>query len=235
MASDQQIAVIGPENTITEIKEVRRGQRVTLKGEVVRLRDEDEFVLSDSTGQIDVYIGWRNDMPVQAGDQILVVGIADDDVAPGMKPEIYARTIIFANGDLVDLRTGRFIIKDESEESRPLVYSRNPKPAITDRKQPSVEEVTPVNQVKRGQRVTLNGVVHRIRDEDEFILKDDTGRIRIYIGWQNDMMIDVGDKVTVVGIADDDVLPFMRPEIYARLLVLANGAIVDLRSERTER
>jgi uncharacterized protein YdeI (BOF family) len=95
-----------------------------------------------------------------------------------------------------------------------------------------VEEtaVTPVSKVRRGQRVILQGSVDRIRDEDEFILRDDTGRIKIYIGWKNDMPVSEGEVVTVEGRADDDAFPGLRPEIYARWIVLANGDRIDLRN-----
>lgn len=89
--------------------------------------------------------------------------------------------------------------------------------------------ITPINQVRRGQQVTLRGEVERIRDEDEFILRDSTGTIEIYIGWQNKMPVRVGDKVTVLGVADDDALPGTRPDIYARAIVLPDGTTQRMR------
>jgi uncharacterized protein YdeI (BOF family) len=88
---------------ITPVAEVRRGQAVALRGEVVRIRDSDEFVLSDETGRIEVYIGWRNRMPVQVGDQVTVFGTADDDVFPGRQPDIYADRLILADGRVIAL------------------------------------------------------------------------------------------------------------------------------------
>ncbi|MDV7393139.1 NirD/YgiW/YdeI family stress tolerance protein, partial [Arthrospira platensis SPKY1] len=79
------VAVIAPDSAFTAVEDVRRGQRVTLRGEVVALADEDEFILADETGRIRVYIGWRNDMPVDVGEVVTVVGMADDDVVPGMR------------------------------------------------------------------------------------------------------------------------------------------------------
>lgn len=89
---------------LTAIADVQRGQPVVLQGEVVRLRDDDEFELRDETGAIEVYIGWQNAMPVQVGDQVTVRGVADDDVLPGFGPGIYARTIVLPGGDEVTLR-----------------------------------------------------------------------------------------------------------------------------------
>jgi uncharacterized protein YdeI (BOF family) len=225
------VAAIAPQEAITPIDQVRRGQRVTLQGTVHRVTDEDEFILTDGTGQIDIYIGWRNDMPVGEGDKVTVVGMADDDVVPGFRPEIYARTIILPSGDTLDLRTG----------------IRSPKAAIEKTSQQADEKIevlstaektqaiTAIEAVRRGQRVTVQGEVTRIRDEDEFILRDDSGRIRIYIGWRNDMPVEEGDRVTVHGIADDDVLPLMRPEIYARWIALPSGEKITLGGSRSNR
>jgi uncharacterized protein YdeI (BOF family) len=94
-------------------------------------------------------------------------------------------------------------------------------------------EITAVSEVRRGQHVTLRGTVDRIRDEDEFILRDDTGTIRIYIGWKNRMPVDEGTSVTVEGRADDDGFPGLRPEVYATALLLGNGDRVDLRTGET--
>jgi uncharacterized protein YdeI (BOF family) len=95
------------------------------------------------------------------------------------------------------------------------------------------DKLTAIEDVRRGQRVTLRGEVTRINDEDKFTLRDDTGRIRIYIGWQNDMPVDEGETVTVHGVADDDVIPFMCPEIYARWIERADGQRIDLRTGRS--
>lgn len=85
-----------------------------------------------------------------------------------------------------------------------------------------------IADVKRGDRVVLRGEVARILDEDEFLLVDDSGRIRIYIGWKNDLPVSRGDVVIVEGRADDDALFGTRPEIYARVLELADGKRINL-------
>lgn len=90
-------------------------------------------------------------------------------------------------------------------------------------------KITPIDKVGRGQQVVLRGEVERIRDEDEFILRDRTGSIEIYIGWQNKMLVRLGDMVTVYGIADDDALPGTRPDIYARRIVLPDGITHKMR------
>ena len=97
---------------------------------------------------------------------------------------------------------------------------------------PAGKVFTPISDVERGASVVLKGRVERVADEDEFILRDDTGRIRVYIGWENSMPLNRNDEVTVKGRADDDVRPGGRPEIYARKLVLADGKVVNLRGKK---
>lgn len=89
---------------VTPIDQVRRGQSVVLRGEVQRLRDTDEFILRDATGSIEIYIGWRNRMPVEAGQAVTVHGIADDDGLPGFRPDIYADRVILPGGETIEFR-----------------------------------------------------------------------------------------------------------------------------------
>lgn len=90
------------------------------------------------------------------------------------------------------------------------------------------EVVIPIDEVHRGQHVILEGTVRRIADSDEFVLEDDSGRIRVYIGWKNRMPVSRGERVKVWGVADDDAFPGFRPEIYARTLELASGRKIEL-------
>ena len=74
-----------------------------------------------------------------------------------------------------------------------------------------------------GQAVTLRGVVARITDEDEFILADPSGQIRVYVG-PNMVPAAPGETITVSGRVDDD-FPL---EIYATLIIRADGTQVPL-------
>lgn len=69
--------------------------------------------------------------------------------------------------------------------------------------------------------VTVQGTVESIRDEDEFILKDETGSIQIYIG-PNTMPVSVGNEVTVKGMFDNDIV---KREIYAHELTDTDGNV----------
>ncbi len=89
-------------------------------------------------------------------------------------------------------------------------------------------EVTKIENLERGANVTLQGEVVRILDEDEFRLRDDTGSVQIYIGWQNRVMVDVGENVTVSGFVDNDLIDVFRPEVYAREIIREDGSTVEL-------
>ena len=90
------------------------------------------------------------------------------------------------------------------------------------------KEVTKIGDLERGAQVTLRGEVTRILDEDEFRLRDETGSVRVYVGWRNRVMVDVGETVTVTGIVDDDLIAAFRPEVYARTIVRADGTAITL-------
>lgn len=90
------------------------------------------------------------------------------------------------------------------------------------------ETVTNIGSLERGDRVTLQGEVTRILDDDEFRLEDATGSVRVYIGWRNRVMVDVGETVTVKGVVDDDLDTYFRPEVYAEEIILQDGRTVSL-------
>lgn len=90
------------------------------------------------------------------------------------------------------------------------------------------EKITKIGEVTRGANVTLKGQVTRILDDDEFRLTDETGSIRIYIGWRNRVMVKVGETVTVRGFVDDDLINVFRPEVYANELVREDGTVIRL-------
>lgn len=80
-----------------------------------------------------------------------------------------------------------------------------------------------IADLKPETRVIVSGVVDRITDEDTFILRDETGEIKVYIG-PNLVPFDTGSSVTVHGIVDDDLVP----EIYANRLETTDGQVIDL-------
>jgi len=88
----------------------------------------------------------------------------------------------------------------------------------------SATPVTRVGETYRGAYVTITGVVARFLDEDEFLLKDDTGSIRVYIGYGYPMEVRIGDKVMVEGFVDFDLIK----EIYAWTITTEDGKVWEI-------
>lgn len=95
------LAIAQADAQLTEIAALTRGQLVEVRGMVARITDEDEFILSDASGQVRVYVG-PNFVPASEGEAITVFGRVDDD---GLL-EIYASRIIRADGTEVALPQG---------------------------------------------------------------------------------------------------------------------------------
>lgn len=89
---------------ITPIGQLDRGMSTSIKGEVTRILDEDEFRLKDATGSVRVYIGWKNRVMVPVGETVTVRGFVDDDLVSYFRPEFYAFEIIREDGTLIKLR-----------------------------------------------------------------------------------------------------------------------------------
>lgn len=87
----------------------------------------------------------------------------------------------------------------------------------------TASDITPINDLARNTAVTVAGTVERLTDEDEFILADATGSVRVYVG-PNLVPVNPGDAVTVRGFVDDG----LRLEIYAREIVRPDGSTVTL-------
>lgn len=84
--------------------------------------------------------------------------------------------------------------------------------------------VTTVKEAYRGAYVNIQGKVARFIDEDEFLLQDDTGSIRVYIGYGNRMPVRPGETVTVEGFVDFDLVK----EIYAWTITKEDGHVIVL-------
>jgi uncharacterized protein YdeI (BOF family) len=86
---------------------------------------------------------------------------------------------------------------------------------------PAVADTTTVAELRRDSFATVAGTVDRITDEDEFVLADGTGHVRVYVG-PTTVPVRPGETVTVSGHVDDG----LRLEIYAREIVRADGTIL---------
>ena len=216
-AEDSSRPAVKPEAR-TPIQDLQPYNIVLIEGVVDRITDEDEFRIRDDSGSVRVYIGWRNRMPVRQGETVSVIGIVDGGPIHLLR-EVYAYELTTGDGRVVKLQANR--IAESADASQPATEAARPE-SVAD------AQITPVAEVRRGQSVAIRGEVIRIRDSDEFVLRDDSGRIEVYIGWRNRMPVQVGDQITVFGTADDDVFPGRRPDIYADRIALADGRVVPL-------
>ena len=91
---------------ITAIDRLERGMTATIKGEVTRFLDEDEFRIADRTGSVRVYIGWKNRINIPIGETVTVRGFVDDDLTLYFRPEFYAFEIVREDGTVIKLRQG---------------------------------------------------------------------------------------------------------------------------------
>jgi hypothetical protein len=75
----------------------------TIKGEVTRILDEDEFPIHDKTGSVRVYIGRKNRVLIPIGEKIISRGFVEDDLKTYFRPEFYALEIVRADGSVIKL------------------------------------------------------------------------------------------------------------------------------------
>lgn len=105
-----------------------------------------------------------------------------------------------------------------------------PVPGVTGTVAPEEEpgvaaESTPIGSLVRNTFVTVSGTVERITDEDEFIIADTTGSVKVWTGSPFGP-ISPGEQLVVRGFVDDDLLL----ELYAQEIVKEDGTVLELRS-----
>lgn len=188
---------------VTPIANLQRNQVVTIQGVVEAIRDEDEFVLQDSTGSVTVWTGGMM-FPVAPGENLTVTGFVDNDIIL----EVYAQEITRESGEVTAVtRPG-----GDSGEAAQATEAPQSTPA---------GDLTPIGSLVRGSFVTIAGSVDRVTDEDEFFLRDDTGSVKI---WTGGVFFPVaqGDQVTVRGFVDEDLLM----EVYAQEIITESGEVI---------
>ena len=97
------IAPVAIAKDMTPIAKLERGMTTTIKGELTRILDEDEFRLADQTGSRRAYIGWKNRVLIPIGETITVHGFVDEDLMLYFRPEFYAFDIKSEDGTMVKL------------------------------------------------------------------------------------------------------------------------------------
>ena len=86
----------------------------------------------------------------------------------------------------------------------------------------------PISDLEPGMSASIKGEVTRILDEDEFRIQDETGSIKVYIGWKNRVSFPTGETLTVSGFVDDGLKSYFRPEFYAFEIIRADGSVIKL-------
>lgn len=200
----------------TTINELQRGRLQTLTGVVERITDEDEFILNDGTGriQIDANLDDRW-LPIAVNQTLTVVGrldgndfddfddFDDNDFDNGLEDDFDAFKISRVNGT--------------------VILDRMPSDAIDPPSGPnSPSDGTPITPGRRSPLRTFSGRIERITDEDEFILRSGSRRIRVDANLPNDRRLPLssGQRVTVLGRFDDDF------ELQAQRISRANGRVI---------
>lgn len=215
---------------ITPIGNLSPGLTVSIQGEVTRILDEDEFRIEDDTGSVKVYIGWKNRVTVPVGETITVRGFVDDDLQARFRPELYASEIVRSDGSIITLNVDRSSSSPQahspSAPAAEAVVTAEPSEAETT--VAPTEDITPIGDLSRGMNAVIRGNVTRILDEDEFRIEDETGSVRVYIGWQNRVRVRVGEEILVRGFVDNDLASFFRPELYANEIVRQDGTVIRL-------
>jgi uncharacterized protein YdeI (BOF family) len=105
----------------------------------------------------------------------------------------------------------------------PAVFAGNHKSSV-DNTEPVI---TKISDLRSYSEATIHGEVVRILDEDEFRIKDESGKIKVYTGWKNNVRVKNGDKVTVKGYLDPGIIR----EFYASEITLADGKTLQLKQD----
>jgi uncharacterized protein YdeI (BOF family) len=87
---------------VTMVRDLVRNTMVTVEGTVTRASEEDEFIITDSTGSVQVYTG-RTFFTVEQGQVVSVRGLVDDS----SYLEIYADEIVLPDGSIIQVRHWR--------------------------------------------------------------------------------------------------------------------------------
>ena len=91
-----------PVEGISSIGGLVRNTMVTIEGTVTRASEEDEFIIRDATGSVQVYTG-RTFFTVNVGDVVSVTGLVDESA----QLEVYADEITFEDGTVLKVRHWR--------------------------------------------------------------------------------------------------------------------------------
>ncbi|MCG8478397.1 MAG: hypothetical protein MI724_04815 [Spirochaetales bacterium] len=89
--------------------------------------------------------------------------------------------------------------------------------------------IVPIESLCRGDFATIRGEVVRYRGYDEIIVRDESGRVEIFLGSTRFPRppVEVGEMVTISGRVDDGLIDIRR-ELYATEIVRADGTVISI-------
>ncbi|MFP4579391.1 MAG: hypothetical protein ACLFQ6_01570 [Candidatus Sumerlaeia bacterium] len=188
--------------------EAKPDEGVAVQAKIVTILDDDAIIVKDSRGAIVLRTkkGIPQKLGLEAGQMIQVIGtkILNDDG----QPEIRADNI------------QRYIDADMPETDAP--QSQNPTPA--EARIPVPDRIAFVlKNAKEEEMVMVEGTITEIKEEDTFIIRDETEKIKIKADQDvfYRLAMEVGMQIQVRGIYRDPL--FYSPRLIARQIILAGN------------
>jgi outer membrane lipoprotein-sorting protein len=89
------------------------------------------------------------------------------------------------------------------------------------------ETISKIEDIHGGVVVILHGTVDEIIDNNEFYLKDSTGRVRIFVGEDNEIKTSVGETLTVFGFSSHQSVHAIAQKITANTILRADGSEIN--------
>jgi uncharacterized protein YdeI (BOF family) len=197
---------------VVPIRNLRPGRQQTIEGRVVRLVDDDDFVLRDRTGRIlvDLDLDDRR-LPLRSGQRVRVVGRLDQDDF-----DFDAQRVVRPNGTVL---YDRFSVRTLGLQNTSTRSNQN-SDFLTGQTQPGARQTIQPSAIPSLQ--TLTGTVERLVDDDDFILRDASGQSLIDADFDDRFLpLRTGESVTVVGRVDPDDADF-----DAMQVTRANGTVL---------
>lgn len=89
------------------------------------------------------------------------------------------------------------------------------------------ETISKIEDIHGGVVVILHGTVDEIVDDNEFYLKDSTGRVLIFVGEDNQIKTKLGETLTVFGFSSHQSVHAVTPKITANSILRVDGTEVN--------
>lgn len=187
------------------LDQARDEERVVVTGQVIRQLDDDLFLLSDGTAEIriDTWIDGQGAVSLPVGETISLTGLVDRH--PLQRTEIY---LISFEEIPADQDTAR---DDSNNDPRPAKNQTSTTPTLQVT-HASIKELR--EQTRDGERVVFTATVDRRRGDDAFLLRDESGRVRLdaWVPGRGAVDLPIGETVLIRGHVDKHWL--MPTEVY---------------------